>query len=217
MVALKPQMGSLPTHGRYPHLDHPIIAATYRHRSSERDSARRPQPSTRLIRRCEARDLSRNRVSTDGLTIAVTASAAALGNAFDTSFQSVRLRSGRVAYANTSAPALLATVSDSVYGVVGLDSLSLPEPQSCYGASQSTRGRPSPTHPGEGSSPSRTGSDGGPTNSCVSEGTGSYWNADQIASAYGFGAYYQAGDEGAGQTIALSNWSRTRAATSAST
>jgi len=54
--------------------------------------------------------------------------------------------------------------------------------------------------------------DAGPTPNCVAEGqarpagdtTGQYyWSADEIAQAYGLGGYYAAGDEGAGQTIAL--------------
>ena len=67
-------------------------------------------------------------VSANGLLIHVSARASAFARAFSTRFQRVRLRSGRTAYANTSAPQFPATVSGYVRGVIGLDSLSTPQP-----------------------------------------------------------------------------------------
>lgn len=142
-----------------------------------------------------ARGLTPGQVSANGLSIAVDASASKLSSAFKTSFERVRLPSGRVAFANTSAPELSATVSPHVQAILGLNSLN---PRSTdlvrgHGVHTSTS-RPRP----------HISASGGPTNSCLADGTnGSYWNADQIAQAYGFNGYYSVGNEGAGQTIAL--------------
>jgi hypothetical protein len=143
--------------------------------------------------------LDPGRVSADGLGIAVDASSSQLSRAFNTSFERLRLPSSRVAFTNTSAPELAAAVAPHVLAILGLNSLN---PLSTGFVKRrairtsSLRARP------------QISASGGPTNSCLPDGTaggadGSYWNADQIAQAYGFNGYYAAGNEGAGQTVAL--------------
>ena len=67
-------------------------------------------------------------ISSNHQTIHVTASAARLAKAFSTSFETYRLSTGRIAYANTEAPLFSASAAPAVQGVIGLDNLSLPRP-----------------------------------------------------------------------------------------
>ncbi len=144
-------------------------------------------------------------VSANGLAITVSASAARLSRAFRTSFERVRLPSGRVAFTNTSAPELSAAASPHVQAILGLNSLSPPmstdlarggSPDASSSAhvrahvSPNTGPTPNPSCLPEGHDPAQPGSD-------------YYWTADEIAEAYGLSGYYSVGDEGAGQTIAL--------------
>jgi hypothetical protein len=131
------------------------------------------------------------RISANGLGISVSASAAELSRAFRTSFERVRLSSGRIAFTNTSAPELTAAAAPHIQAILGLNSLSPPL------SSDLVTARP------------RTSADGGAVTPCnqipsgsVVNGTGA-WTADDVAEAYGFDGFYATGDEGAGQTIAL--------------
>ena len=143
--------------------------------------------------------LDPGRVSGDGLGIAVDASSSQLSRAFKTSFERLRLSSGQVAFTNTSAPELAARIGPHIQAILGLNSLNPLSTDLVRGRSvrrSATRVR------------AHISSSGGPTNSCIAEGSAGnpddgYWNADQIAQAYGFNSYYAAGDEGSGQTIAL--------------
>ncbi|MEU5308313.1 S53 family peptidase [Streptomyces sp. NPDC021562] len=71
----------------------------------------------------KAAGLSPGKVSPDGLSIPVTATAAQASHAFGTGFHNVRLKDGTTDYLNTSAPALPANVASSVTGIVGLSSV----------------------------------------------------------------------------------------------
>ena len=62
------------------------------------------------------------------LTIPVSGSASAVARAFDTSFDRVQLASGRIAFANRTAPTLPAGIAGDVQAVVGLDDLYVPQP-----------------------------------------------------------------------------------------
>jgi subtilase family serine protease len=62
-------------------------------------------------------------VSANRLSIPVTASVAAIEHAFGISLEQYRMPGGRVAYANSAAPKLPATVAPLVQGVLGLDDL----------------------------------------------------------------------------------------------
>ena len=132
-------------------------------------------------------------ISSNHQTIHVTASAARLAKAFSTSFETNRLSTGRIAYANTEAPLFSASAAPAVQGVIGLDNLSLPRPVGLERtratkpllASQQTTGGPQPC----------------PT--AVMYATQGAFTANQLASAYNFSSLYGAGDEGAGVTVAV--------------
>jgi Pro-kumamolisin, activation domain/Putative Ig domain/Bacterial Ig-like domain (group 3) len=138
------------------------------------------------------------RVSANGLAIGVTATAGELGRAFSTGFQKVALASGRTAFANTRAPQFSASVADSVQGVIGLNSLTVPHPQGIrvqHRDAARTAGAIKPNVVTGGPQPC--------SNATTAGTTYSSYTADQIASAYKFSSLYGAGDEGSGQTIAL--------------
>ena len=74
--------------------------------------------------------LSPGPVSANRLSIPVTASVAAIEQAFGITLDQYRLPGGRVAYANSAAPKLAAAVAPLVQGVLGLDDLYLEQHQS---------------------------------------------------------------------------------------
>jgi subtilase family serine protease len=63
-----------------------------------------------------------------GLLISLSGLARQVGAAFDTTFDNYRLAGGRLAYAETAAPTLPATIAVYLEAVVGLDDLSRPVP-----------------------------------------------------------------------------------------
>ena len=139
-------------------------------------------------------------VTANGMDIDVSGTAAQMSTAFATSFDQVRLRSGRVAYANTSAPKLPLSVAGLIQGVLGLDSLQKPQPDALgHPAATTAAGRVGPSLAGRVVT-------GGPqpcaAATTVSDDDGGL-TADQLASAYDFSPLYGAGDEGAGVTIGL--------------
>jgi hypothetical protein len=143
----------------------------------------------------EADGLHPGPMAANGLSFDVTASAGTMSRAFATSFRRYRLAGGRTAFANTAAPAVPANVAGAVQGVVGLDSMQVPQPA---GLAKAPRARPhadatgalATLAPGEGAA-------------CApAAGTGGY-TAGQIASAYGLSDLYATGNGGSGSTVAV--------------
>jgi hypothetical protein len=135
-------------------------------------------------------------VSANGLAIPVTATAGALADAFSISFSRLQAPRGQIAFASRAAPLLDASVAHLVEGVVGLDTLSVPQPLAVrprgighdvpLSAPHVVTGGPQPCAAAVAAGPGQQG-----------------YTADQIASAYGFSGLYAEGDEGAGQTVAV--------------
>ena len=142
-----------------------------------------------------ARGLSPGKLSANGLSFSVTATAARLASGFQTSFERYHLRSGRTAYANTSAPQVTGSGASVVQSVIGLSNLAVEKPEGVTrNTSASTRG----------ATVSHTVTSSGVTacSAATTDGGGSY-TAAQIAGAYGFDGLYGAGDFGSGVTVAL--------------
>ena len=74
------------------------------------------------------RGLHPGRLSRDGLSIPVRATAGALTLAFGTGFRQYRLRDGHTVFANTAAPLIPAIAAPDVQAVVGLDDVAVPVP-----------------------------------------------------------------------------------------
>ncbi|MGH2895106.1 MAG: putative Ig domain-containing protein, partial [Solirubrobacteraceae bacterium] len=131
----------------------------------------------------------------NGLSLDITAPAGTMSTAFATSFERYRVPGGRTAFANTAAPALPASVSGIVQGVIGLDSLQVPRPA---GLAKAPRAR---SH-ADATAASDTIAPGESQPCTQAAGSGGYL-AGQIASAYGLSDLYAAGDGGSGTTVAV--------------
>jgi subtilase family serine protease len=143
-----------------------------------------------------AQGLSVGTPTSNGLTIPATGTVAQVQQAFSVSESQVTLASGRVAFANDQAPLLQANIARDVQGVIGLDDVTIPQPQ---GLARPHASRPQAA----GQSAQAIGSGPAPctTASGIAATKGGY-TADEVASAYGMSSYYP-GNEGAGQTVAL--------------
>ena len=136
------------------------------------------------------------------LTIPVTGTASQVQKAFSVSLAQVRLPTGRTAYANQQAPALPASISSYVQGIVGLDNVAPDQPAGPSNASQSQRGLKA-TRSQAGVPRVNTGGGPQPCSAAQAQQANHGLTADELATAYQFSSLYGAGDLGAGQTIAM--------------
>ncbi|MEW2306465.1 S53 family peptidase [Streptomyces sp. NPDC006655] len=150
----------------------------------------------------KAAGLSPGKVSPDGLSIPVTATAAQASHAFGTGFHNVRLKDGTTDYLNTSAPSLPANVASSVTGIVGLSSVNTvsshhsPVRRASTHASAAVSGRGARTVAPHTYTPALCADF---TGQGWTDGT-DYYSPGKLAGAYGMTASATAG---AGQTVAV--------------
>ncbi len=135
-------------------------------------------------------------VSPNALSIPVTATAGALSQAFSTSFSRVALPTGTTAIVNQQAPSLDTAIAPDVQAVIGLNTLSTAKPLLIHPHAAAAAAAPARAHVATG------GPQPCAAASSVGTNEGGY-TSDQIAAAYGYSGLYQAGDEGAGQTVAI--------------
>lgn len=128
------------------------------------------------------------------LAIPVAGSAAGIERAFSVSLRRVMMRGGRRAIVASAAPALDAAVAPGVEAVIGLSSVSRPRPL-LVRAFRRVSGHTALHAAGDGPQPCAAAS--------AAASSQNAYTADQIASAYGFGPLYAAGNQGYGQTIAI--------------
>ena len=134
-------------------------------------------------------------ISANHLSIPVTATAERLSKAFSTEFHRYEMPSGRIAFANSTAPLFPRSVAHLVQAVIGLDNLVLARPMGLVTAPK----RPTPLV-----TPHVVTGGPQPCTAAIAGGTlYSSYTADQLASAYQFSSLYGAGDFGAGQTVAI--------------
>jgi hypothetical protein len=140
-------------------------------------------------------------VSSDGLVVHFSGTAARVGAAFHTGFERYRLRDGAPGRATTSAISLPSSIAGSVLAVVGLDDLVQMQPVGLLRAPASARGKIHPAATANFSHPA-----GSPTAcpgaTAAARAFGGLTD-DQIAHAYGAFGLYGSGDLGAGQHIAI--------------
>lgn len=158
-----------------------------------------------VTRALKAAGLSPGKVSPDGLSIPVTATAAQASHAFGTGFHNVRLKDGTTDYLNTSAPSLPANVASSVTGIVGLSSINTVS--SHHSAVRRTSRHTSATTSAVSGRGSRAATADGYTPALCADFTGSgltdgtdYYSPGKLAGAYGMTS---SAGEGAGQTVAV--------------
>jgi subtilase family serine protease len=146
-----------------------------------------------------AAGLSPGQVSSDRLSIPVTASASAIDHAFGIQLVSYRLSDGRVAYANSAAPRLPADVEPLVDGVLGLDNLYPQQSQASWPSAPVAA-----EHPARAAI--RAAADTAGPQPCTAatditaEGA---FTANQLAEYYGMSPLYSLGDLGHGARVAL--------------
>jgi subtilase family serine protease len=166
--------------------------------------------SIQAVRSALGRDgLTVGTTMANGLTVTAAGTTAEVERTFHTSIAQVKLRGGRVAFANVSGFSLPATVALDIASVVGLDNLHVAQPQGLVRAHARTLSRSARAlHPAA----IRHVATGGPqpcptatTYAGEQAGVTAYavYTADQIAAHYGFQNLYAQGDLGAGQTVAL--------------
>ena len=146
-----------------------------------------------------ARGLHPGTISSDHLSIPVTASAGQVESAFGVTMASYRLAGGGRGFANTNSPKLPANIAGHVQAILGLDNLTrMRSFASAPGRVSMTQARAKPARRGQ--------PDGGPqpcaaaVNQHNSQGG---LTADELGFAYTFSPLYKAGDFGAGQTVGI--------------
>jgi subtilase family serine protease len=154
-----------------------------------------PSQITEVERSLRAHGLAPGPVSANDLAIPVTTSAGKLDHALSLSLLRVTLSGRRTAIANSVAPLLDSNIAGVVQSVVGLDTLSRPRPLIQHSAIGAVRSHATAHVVTGGPQPC----DGARHAQSVQGG----YTTDQIASAYGLSGLYTAGDQGAGQTMAL--------------
>jgi subtilase family serine protease len=160
-----------------------------------------------------ARGLTPGTPAANGLSIPVRGSAAAVSTAFRTTLARLRLRGGRIAIANTSAPVLARAVAPDVQAIIGLSTVAAPGPAGL------PTPPPSPATSGDGArrgaahadaAPPRPASGPTPCGAATTQQQAFDANTpfrpytiNQVAGAYGFTGLYAPGDLGSGTTVAL--------------
>jgi len=143
--------------------------------------------------------------SSTGLSLPVSGTVAQVQSAFSTPISKYHLSSGKTGYDNASAPEVNSSVAPQIEGILGLDTLSPPQPStSVPQASQAT------SHPAAVAAPETLAPDqpNPAAGSCatsissVGSSTGAL-DAPELAQAYSFGSLYSSNQYGAGSTIAL--------------
>jgi len=140
-------------------------------------------------------------VSSDGLLVSFSGSAATVETAFRTGIERYRLQDGAIGQATTAAVRVPSTIAGSVSGVVGLDDLVHAQP---------TFVRPGPisvqrTFP-SAKAVNLSHTAGSPTACSLAQKdaeTSGGLTDDQIANAYGALGLYRSGDFGSGQHVAV--------------
>ena len=141
----------------------------------------------------------------DRLTIPVTATAAQVEHAFDTTLTSYRLPGGRMAFANAQAPTVPASVAPIIQGVLGLNDLYQVQPTDLAKLPRGSQARRVPTRATV--TPATTATSPAPdaTGPQPCTAASSTWpnTANVFADYYGMSQLYGLGDLGAGQRIGV--------------
>lgn len=146
-----------------------------------------------------ARGLNPGAISSDHLSIPVTATAAQVESAFSVGLARYRLPGGGTGFANTGAPRLPASVASQVQAVIGLDNLTkmhsfATEPGQANTRLSTTKTIRPAGEPTGGPQPCPAAS--------AQQSLGGL-TADELAYAYQFSPLYHSGDFGRGQSVGI--------------
>ncbi len=160
----------------------------------------------------DAQGLTVGPPSATGLSLPVSGTAAQVQSAFSTTIDRYRLTSGKTGLHNRSAPEVPATIAPSIEGVIGLDTLSPPQPTTSPPEAAPAGAAPAGAADGAttfaGSPALAPGQPSPVSGSCmtgIDSAVGTYGAHDAVdlAQAYSFDDLYNTGDYGAGTTVAL--------------
>jgi subtilase family serine protease len=148
----------------------------------------------------------------DALSLPVAGTASQIDHALGTAIDVVRLAGGATGFASRTAPAVPAAAAPYVQGVFGLDDLDsitradAVDRQPAGGAVHTQTARRPAASAAAAPQPCAAAISTATTTFAGSSGNLAYrsgYTADKLAAVYGFTGLYGAGDEGAGQTVAL--------------
>ena len=181
----------------------------YRHFLTPKEFAQEfgPTPATiaQVSSNLQQAGLTVGKPSATGLSLPVAGTVAQVQSAFSTPISKYRLSSGKTGYDNATAPEVDTTVAPQIEGILGLDTLSPPQPSTSV--PEASRAVPDPT--ADLAAPTLSPGQPQPaTGSCntaitdVEDSTGAL-DAPDLAQAYSFNPLYSSNDYGAGSTVAL--------------
>ena len=143
--------------------------------------------------------------SSTALSLPVSGTVAQIQSAFSTPIARYRLASGKTGYDNQSAPEVPVAVAPHIEGILGLDTLSPPQPSKTVPQASLVN----PHSPSFSAAPALASGQPSPQPGSCTTSIGSVQtsygalDAVQLAQAYSFGPLYSANHYGAGATVAL--------------
>ncbi len=181
----------------------------YRHFLTPAQFAQQFGPTTSTIKQVtsalQQEGLTVGPPSSTGLSLPVSGTVGKVQSAFSTPISKYHLSSGKTGYDNAAAPEVPSSVAPQIEGILGLDTLSPPQPSTSV-----PQASPAASHPEAAAAPEALapGQPSPVTGTCASsissvEGTFGALDAPELAQAYSFDSLYSSNDYGAGSTVAL--------------
>ncbi len=122
-------------------------------------------------------------------------------SAFSTAIDRYHLGSGKTGFDNRSAPEVPASVAPQIQGILGLDTLSPPQPSGSLPQPSSVT--PHATSVAPALAPGQPSPQPGTCATAIGNVGGGALDAVKLAQAYSFGPLYSSNRYGAGSTVAL--------------
>jgi DNA-binding beta-propeller fold protein YncE len=143
--------------------------------------------------------------SATGLSLPVSGSVAQVQSAFSTPISKYRLASGKTGYDNATAPAVSSSVAPQIEGILGLDTLSPPQPSASVPQASRATVHPNAAAATSALAPGQPAPTGSSCTSSITsvEGSTGALDAPDLAQAYAFDPLYSSSHYGAGSTVAL--------------
>ena len=143
--------------------------------------------------------------SSTGLSLPVSGTVAQIQSAFSTPIARYRLASGKTGYDNKSAPEVPVTVAPQIEGILGLNTLSPPQPSTTLPQASLVNPHSPSSTVAPALAPGQPSPQSGSCTTSISSVQTSYGALDavQLAQAYSFDPLYTANHYGAGTTVAL--------------
>ena len=181
----------------------------YRHFLTPAQFAQQFGPSTFTIKQVtsalQQEGLTVGPPSSTGLSLPVSGTVAQVQSAFATPISKYHLSSGKTGYDNAAAPEVPSSVAPQIEGILGLDTLSPPQPSTSV-----PQASPAASHPEAAAAPEALapGQPSPVTGTCANsissvEDIFGALDAPELAQAYSFDPLYSSSNYGAGSTVAV--------------